>query len=86
MAKTKKKQKSPSPQLSPQKQEIKQLALEAIAEVFSGPLPPPSVLSQYNQVVPGAAERIIAMAESQSEHRQQLENKVIESDIKNSRL
>ena len=54
--------------------------------IHSGPLPPPEVLSKYNQTVPDAAERIIAMAESQSVHRQGIESKVIESDIKNSRL
>jgi uncharacterized membrane protein len=49
-------------------------------------LPPPAVLAQYNEIVPGAAERILAMAEGQAQHRQQLEKSVIESDIKNSRL
>lgn len=57
-----------------------------MAEVFSGPLPPPHILSQYNEIVPGAADRIISLAENQSEHRQKIENKIIESDIKNSRL
>jgi len=56
------------------------------AQHFSGPLPPPQILEKYNQVVPDAADRIIAMAESQSKHRQQLEIKVIESEVKNSRL
>lgn len=86
MAKTKKKEKSPSLQLSPEKKEIKRVVYQAVAEIFSGPLPHPSLLSQYNQVVPGSAERIIAMAESQSKHRQQLENKVLDSDIRNGRL
>lgn len=54
--------------------------------MYAGPLPPPELLVQYNQTVPDAAERIIIMAESQSGHRQELESKVIESDIKNSRL
>lgn len=40
---------------------------------FSGPLPPPDVLKRYNEVVPGAAERIITMAEAQAKHRQELE-------------
>ena len=85
MAKNKK-QKLPSQQLPPKKQEIKQIVSEVVAESFSGPLPPPSMLSQYNQIVPGAAERIIAMAERQAQHRQNIENKVIDSDIGNSRL
>lgn len=53
---------------------------------FSGPLPPPEVLKKFNEVVPGAAERIIKMAEGQFVHRVELEKKVINSDIDNSRL
>lgn len=30
---------------------------------FQGPLPPPSVLRQYDEVAPNAAERILRMAE-----------------------
>ena len=40
------------------------------------------MLAQYNTVFPGCAERIVKMAESQSEHRQRLEKSVIESNIK----
>jgi uncharacterized membrane protein len=48
---------------------------------FSGPLPPPQILDHYNQIVPGAAEKIIALWESQVQHRQELEKKAITSDI-----
>jgi uncharacterized membrane protein len=58
----------------------------AKAETFAGPLPPPVVLEKYNQIVPGAADRIIAMAENQSQHRRELESTVIGSEIANSRL
>ena len=40
----------------------------------SGPIPSPQILQQYNNIVPGAAERIIRMAEKQSDHRMALEN------------
>jgi uncharacterized membrane protein len=40
---------------------------------WSGPTPSPEVLRQYEEILPGAADRIISMAERQSEHRQQLE-------------
>ncbi|HEY4526937.1 MAG TPA: DUF2335 domain-containing protein [Candidatus Paceibacterota bacterium] len=53
---------------------------------YSGPLPHPETLRMFDQVVPGAAERIIKMAEDQSNHRKELEKKVIESDIARSRL
>lgn len=46
-------------------------------ESFSGPIPPPQILKGYNDLVPDAAERILRMAEKQSEHRMELERKVI---------
>ena len=54
-------------------------------QTFSGPLPPPEVLKKFDEVVPGAAERIIKMAEEQSAHRKELEKKVIDSDIARSK-
>lgn len=49
---------------------------------FSGPLPPSAELARYEETLPGAADRILKMAESQSLHRQDLEGRVIGSDIK----
>jgi uncharacterized membrane protein len=57
------------------------LRVQAMMQSFSGPLPPPEALERYNQVLPGAAERIISMAESQHAHRQELEKKVIHANI-----
>jgi uncharacterized membrane protein len=41
---------------------------------FSGPLPPPSILKQYDEVAPGSAERIIKKFERQTEHRIKIES------------
>ena len=49
---------------------------------FSGPLPPPDALEKYERVSPGAAERIIAMAETQSSHRHELEKSLVDSEYK----
>ncbi|MEO8637563.1 MAG: DUF2335 domain-containing protein [Candidatus Taylorbacteria bacterium] len=54
-------------------------------QYYSGPLPPPEVLKKFDEVVPGAAERIIKMAENQFAHRTELERKVIDSDIARSK-
>lgn len=54
-------------------------------ELFVGPLPPPNILQGYEQACPGAANRIIKMAENQSQHRQKIEDKVISSNIRNER-
>lgn len=84
----KKRQPAKQPVAIPPKQQeqIAQIAIQAVTESFSGPLPHPAMLSQYEQISPGAAERIITMAESQSQHRQEMEKTVIQSDTKNSRL
>lgn len=44
---------------------------------YSAPLPPPAMFSQYNAVVPNAAERILVMAEEQSKHRHFIEKFLI---------
>ncbi len=54
--------------------------------VFQGPLPPPEILAGYDSVLPGAADRIITMAEKNQEHRHRLEAKVIPAGIKSERL
>lgn len=52
---------------------------------YNGPLPIPSHLKAYNDIVPGAADRIIAMAEKEAEHRHDMESKAIEYTQKDSR-
>jgi uncharacterized membrane protein len=47
------------------------------AASFSGPLPPPSILGKYNDILPNGAERIMKMAENQSTHRIELEKLAI---------
>ena len=44
---------------------------------FSGPLPPPNFLEKYNTIVPGAAERILEMAEAEQNHRHFLEYSIV---------
>jgi uncharacterized membrane protein len=47
--------------------------LEAIAWWWSAPLPPPAQLDQYEQVLPGLAERIVALTEQEAAHRHWLD-------------
>lgn len=44
------------------------------AQFHMGPLPAPDDLVRYNDAFDGCAERIVAMAERQSQHRQELES------------
>ncbi len=51
------------------------------AQQFSGPLPHPEHLRQYEEILPGAAERILNGFERQSTHRQDLELRVVQANI-----
>lgn len=54
--------------------------------VFQGPLPHPEILAGYDRVLPGAADRIIKMAEKNQLHRHALEAKVIPAGVVGERL
>ncbi len=49
------------------------LKVHGVVRHYQGPLPPPAMLRGYEEVVPGGAERILAMAERQAAHRQTIE-------------
>ena len=51
---------------------------------FSGPIPPPDLLKQYDEIEPGRAARLLNLAEDQSRHRMELEKKIVDSDIRRS--
>ena len=56
------------------------------ATFSSGPIPDAEQLAKYDTVLPGAADRIISMAERQSVHRQAIEKIVVMSNARNSTL
>ncbi|MDO8795616.1 MAG: DUF2335 domain-containing protein [Vicinamibacterales bacterium] len=55
--------------------------VSASISAFQGPLPPPEMLERYNAIVPNGADRIVAMAEGQLRHRQQLESMVVNGNV-----
>ena len=59
---------------------------QVTAQIHQGPLPAPSDLAQYEQACEGAANRIIQMAEKQSNHRQELEKIVVVNGARNATL
>ena len=58
----------------------------AVQYRVSGPLPSAIEMRGYASISPDLPERIVAMAEQQAEHRQRLENKVVEGQLRNQRL
>lgn len=51
---------------------------------YSGPIPHPMLLKEFNDVIPNGADRIMAMAEKQSEHRINIEDKVVNANNRDS--
>ena len=60
---------NPAPEPDRQSDQTVTHDLSQRVEFFSGPLPPPAALKAYNEAHPDAADRILRMAELQSEHR-----------------
>jgi uncharacterized membrane protein len=57
-----------------------------VSHQFSGPIPPPDTLEKYNQIIPGAAERILNMAENEAASRQRNDEKLINNIVRSSFL
>lgn len=52
---------------------------------WSGPLPPPAALQQFNAIIPNGAERIIGMVEREQAHRLQQESIVQNATVNDTR-
>lgn len=52
----------------------------------TGPLPSPDAVQRYEQVLPGAADRIMKLIESQAEHRMDMETSLVEGALRTERL
>ena len=57
-----------------------------ISEMYSGPIPHPNMLREFNDIIPDGADRIMKMTENQSNHRQRMEDKVISAKNRDSLL
>ena len=47
---------------------IRKVVAKVIESEFSGPIPPPNIMRGYEEILPGAADRILSMAERQIEY------------------
>lgn len=53
------------------------IEVQELASSFSGPLPPPDLLLEYDRVLPGLADRIVAMAEMEGRERRALQRRIV---------
>jgi uncharacterized membrane protein len=60
--------------------DLEEVVFEAVqASVrYSGPIPPPQAFREYEDALPGAADRILTLAERQAAHRMQLERRQLD--------
>ncbi len=58
-----------------------QMHAQELTQQFTGPLPHPTILAQYEALFPGTADRIIRMAELEGDHRRQQDALVVQSNI-----
>ena len=52
-----------------------------VQQEHHGPLPDPRTLEQYNSIIPGAAERILVMAEQNARHAIEMDKEILEAQI-----
>ncbi|MGX9311971.1 DUF2335 domain-containing protein [Pantoea ananatis] len=48
---------------------------------FRGPLPPPAMLREYNEIVENGAERIMAKGEKEQAHRHAVKDKIVDGTL-----
>jgi len=73
---SKKKNKTPA-NVRPTTQKLNkqnQIEAQVTTQQFSGPVPHPEILREYDQILPGAAERILTMAELDQKHQIELDS------------
>lgn len=65
---------------------IREAVREEIQAYWSAPLPPPETLEHYNQIVPGMAERILAMTERSVTGKLDIEDKLAIAEIETAKI
>ncbi len=58
----------------------------SLSEHHSGPIPHPRILRGYEEITPGAADRILTMAEKEAQHRHSMDDVCVRADSRDSLL
>lgn len=64
----------------------KKVCQQIVAAQYSGPLPDPTSFGKYESILPGSAERILAMAEKEQNHRHQIDDIEVKIESRDSLL
>ena len=70
---------------TPQQQNVSHQVTRSVSVAWTSPIPPPSELANYNNVIPNGAERIIALVENEQAHRIAYEKSGLSATINESK-
>lgn len=65
---------------------VKVVKAYSLSEQYSGPIPHPRIMRGYEEICPGAADRILTMAEKEAEHRHSIDDTCVKADSRDSLL
>ncbi len=76
------KKNKPKNNISHKEQENKQPTItnRQTIQQYSGPIPPPAHLEEYNNIHPGLADRLMTLAEKDAEHVREVQKKQIDQN------
>lgn len=60
-----------------QREQSRNVAVE-VRQEFNGPIPPPEILAQYDNIMPGLGQKIIDQFLSETAHRHDVESRTVE--------
>ena len=69
----------PNPPVAPKNNQPNSInkQLAQVSQSYSGPIPPPQILEEFERIIPGAAERILHMAEENGKHQREMERSAL---------
>ena len=69
------------------RQEVTQTLLSVVSQIYySGPIPSPEMLKQYDEIYPGLSKEIVENAFSETKHRHKLEKEALPAEIHMKKL
>ena len=75
------------PDIVTEKEQVSKIGIaeaKLYKELYTGPIPHPSIMEKYEKILPGSADRILIMAEKQASHRQEMEKIMFKSQSRDS--
>lgn len=70
-----------TPAAPTEKQQVSLTADFKLTETWSAPLPPPQLLREFNEAIPGSADIIVSEFQEQGQHRRDMERRATEAHV-----